>query len=72
MSNILSSVTFNICNYPCDHHLDHDEASITPTTKPDKDILSIDPHILNKRVTNKNTIRNSNTSRRVIRKAKLV
>lgn len=48
MSNILSSVTYNICNYLCDHHLDHDEARITPTTKPDKDILSIDPHILNK------------------------
>lgn len=33
MSNILSPVAFNICNYLCDHHLDQDEASITTHDK---------------------------------------
>lgn len=44
MSNILSSMTFNISKYLFHHHLNQGEASIILLTKPDKDIMSIDTY----------------------------
>ena len=56
MSNILSSVTFNLCKYCREHHLDQDVASRTLMTQSDKDVTNVDTHSLEQNTSQGNAL----------------